>query len=402
MAHTPKYRRHSTRDVGFSEFRKKRYYFSGKYNSSKSLTEYARFLEMVVEPARETGETDVRVTQGDDVPIALLCASFLDWAKNRYRKNGRSTGTYERFRDCVVPPLVSLYGSTPTSQFGPVALKKTRQKFVEFGLCRNEINDRTSRIKRIFSWGVENELVSKSVAGSLRYVSGLIPGETMARETMPVPPSLFGQRETERQIRRHMFRSRRRGHRGGACTSSRSPSFRKRDTDPRSVRRIEEYVSTIKKVVEDYVIDPFELSQVKKQRVRMGVSPEQVRSAHAKVFASLIAEFADDNFLDDEEDRSSSSRVMILALIRSTSVSSRFRYFSAASLSFIFVETVRIRPSSSVYFTTQYSVSIRTHGEPSFRLEIFPVFVFPSFVFHVTFSQKTDAPSGTGTEYDDR
>ena len=41
------------------------------------------------------------------------------------------------------------------------------------------MNDRSTRIKRIFNWGVENELVSESVAG-------LIPGETVARETDPI------------------------------------------------------------------------------------------------------------------------------------------------------------------------------------------------------------------------
>ncbi len=50
------------------------------------------------------------------------------------------------------------------------------------------MNDRTARIKRIFNWGVENELVPETVAGALHYVAGLRHGETTARETEPVKP----------------------------------------------------------------------------------------------------------------------------------------------------------------------------------------------------------------------
>lgn len=187
MARVPKYRKHSARNVAFCEYRGKRSYFPGKFNSPESLNAYAEFIKSISGSRQDSvADIDLRATKGDDVPIALLCAGFLDWARNRFRKNGRSTGTYEKFRDSVIPPLVGLFGDVPTSDFGPVSLKKLRQKFVESGLCRNEVNDRTSRVKRIFSWGVENELVSESVAGALRYVSGLIPGETTARETEPV------------------------------------------------------------------------------------------------------------------------------------------------------------------------------------------------------------------------
>lgn len=187
MLKVPKYRKHSTRNIGFVEVDRKRHYFPGKYNSPISMTAYADFIKKLVK-LRSQSEIDLRVTQGDDVPIAILCARFLDWAKGHYRKNGRSTGTYERFRDCVIPPFLDMYGDMPTSGFGPIALKKLRDKFVATGICRNEVNDRTSRIKRIFNWGVANELVSESVAGSLRYVTALKPGETTARETLPKRP----------------------------------------------------------------------------------------------------------------------------------------------------------------------------------------------------------------------
>ncbi len=188
MAHVPKYRRHSTRDKAFAEVGKVRHYFPGKFNSPESLSAYADFIKKLAkaDTASDTDSLDLRSTHGDDVPVRLLTARFLGFAKDHYVKHGRSTGTYERFRNSIIPPLNDLFGDLPTSRFGPVDLKRLREKFVERGLCRNEVNDRTSRVKRIFDWGVGEELVPESVAGALRYVKTLEAGKTTARETAPV------------------------------------------------------------------------------------------------------------------------------------------------------------------------------------------------------------------------
>ncbi len=188
MAKVPRYRKHSTRNLGFVQVDKKRVYFPGKYNSAESLSAYADFVKKFAQKkdTADTGIPDIRSTRGDGVPIRLLAAQFLDWAKTKFVKNGRSTGTYERFRDSIVPPLLEKFGDLPTSKFGPVDLKEIRKEFVKRGLCRNEVNDRTSRAKRIFSWGVGEELVPESVAGALQYVSQLDKGETTARETAPI------------------------------------------------------------------------------------------------------------------------------------------------------------------------------------------------------------------------
>lgn len=73
------------------------------------------------------------------------------------------------------------------------------------------------------------------------------------------------------------------------------------DTENKQDWRLEEYANTVKEVLEDFEVEPFELSKIKKQRIRMGVSDEQVRSARAKAFAAIIARFTDDDFLDDAE-----------------------------------------------------------------------------------------------------
>jgi hypothetical protein len=59
---------------------------------------------------------------------------------------------------------------------------------VETGLCRNVVNHRISRIKRMFKWAVAEELVPASAHHGLQAITGLQFGRTNARETDPVRP----------------------------------------------------------------------------------------------------------------------------------------------------------------------------------------------------------------------
>jgi integrase len=55
-------------------------------------------------------------------------------------------------------------------------------------LCRNEVNKRIGRIKRVFRWGTENELIPPSIFHGLQSVRGLSRGRSDARESEPVKP----------------------------------------------------------------------------------------------------------------------------------------------------------------------------------------------------------------------
>ena len=131
--------------------------------------------------------------------VAVLVQKFLDDARSVYTKHGRQTGTYEQFK-IAVDPLLKYFGLTQIQDFGPLALKKLRQKMVDDErvvkypsgkeirqkLSRNTVNKRIAMIKQVFAWGVENELVSESIASALRYVRDLRAGQTTAHEMPPV------------------------------------------------------------------------------------------------------------------------------------------------------------------------------------------------------------------------
>ncbi|MDR1484859.1 MAG: 3'-5' exonuclease [Planctomycetaceae bacterium] len=61
------------------------------------------------------------------------------------------------------------------------------------------------------------------------------------------------------------------------------------------------YLETIQIIVSDYIADDQELELVKAEQKRLNLSKEQIRAVHAKVFSSIMANFIDDEFLDDEE-----------------------------------------------------------------------------------------------------
>src|SRR5262249_13518679 len=79
-----------------------------------------------------------------------------------------------------------------------LALKAVRQLMVsgythlKYGqqepLSRGVVNHRTNRIRRMFKWAVENELVPPSVLHGLQAVRGLQRGRTGAREPAPIEP----------------------------------------------------------------------------------------------------------------------------------------------------------------------------------------------------------------------
>jgi integrase len=71
---------------------------------------------------------------------------------------------------------------------GPLVLKVIRQSMIDAGRSRNVINKDINRIRAMFRWAVENELVDVTVYQALRTVSSLRRGRSGARETAPVCP----------------------------------------------------------------------------------------------------------------------------------------------------------------------------------------------------------------------
>lgn len=134
-----------------------------------------------------------------DFTIVELCARFLVHAHEHYKKpDGTVSSEVGNFKS-VVGILRELYGAKPVAEFGPLALKACRSAMVSRGWVRKTANAHTGRIRRLFRWGVENELVPETVYRALATVAGLRIGKTAAAPSRRVLPATDDQIEVIKQ-----------------------------------------------------------------------------------------------------------------------------------------------------------------------------------------------------------
>jgi integrase len=153
----------------------------GRYGSKESKREYDKTIAEWVAGGR------VLHDEGSLTVIELIEA-FMPHVETHYRRpDGTPTSEANDYRLSLIP-LRHLYGRTPAKDFGPLALKAVRTKMIEQDLCRGVVNQRIGRIRRLFRWATENELLPPSTYHGLMAVRGLERGRSEARETEPVRP----------------------------------------------------------------------------------------------------------------------------------------------------------------------------------------------------------------------
>ena len=175
---TPKYRKHSSRDCAFVEWKGRRYYLPGTHGSHESKDAYRRFL-------RDHHLADPKPKPTRAFTIADLAAQYLAFAEVHYPPGPHSE--YAGVRKAIGHVLAK-YAALPAKDFGPLKLKEVRQSLVDAGISRKYCNKQTSRIRRMFRWGVSEELVSATVYDALVAVADLQKGRTAAPEREPIRP----------------------------------------------------------------------------------------------------------------------------------------------------------------------------------------------------------------------
>ena len=126
-----------------------------------------------------------------DLSVVELIAAYWRHARSYYANSETGDGDSNGELSCLrlaLGVVKRLYADTAVGDFGPLALKSVRQEMVKLGWARTHINPQVGRVRRMFKWGVENEMVPPSVLHGLQAVSGLRRGKTEAREREPVKP----------------------------------------------------------------------------------------------------------------------------------------------------------------------------------------------------------------------
>lgn len=153
--------------------------YLGPFNSPESLDRF--------EAVRREWLTDHSVDQFT-ITIDELALRYLEHAKEYYRsKDGTPTRTADNIR-YALRPLVKVHGATRVRDFGPKALKAVRETMITAEHSRNYINGMIGKIKQVFRWGVEEEIVPPQVYEALKSLAWLHAGRSKARETQPVRP----------------------------------------------------------------------------------------------------------------------------------------------------------------------------------------------------------------------
>jgi len=184
---TPKYRLHKGSGQALVQLDGRRIYL-GKYGSDASKEKYRRLVaEWLTGHGQRPRKPEASSDHRSGLTINELILAYWRFAESYYVKGGRCTDECACIKSAL-KRLRALYGRTPASEFGSLALKAVRQRMIDEGLSRKYINKSVGRIRRCFRWAVENEQVDESVYLRLTTVAGLASGRGLARETHPVLP----------------------------------------------------------------------------------------------------------------------------------------------------------------------------------------------------------------------
>lgn len=153
-------------------------HYCGAFGSPEAKAEYDRLVAQWLAGGRTA------MAAGSGLSMAELTVGYLEYCEDYYRSPSTEHGKILH----TLRPVVRLFGHTPAAKFGPLSLKAVRQTWIDDGLARSTINQRTGRIVRAFRWASENEIVPAETWYALKAVEGLRAGRSAAKETAPVRP----------------------------------------------------------------------------------------------------------------------------------------------------------------------------------------------------------------------
>lgn len=178
---TPSYRLHKATGQAVVTLNGSDFYL-GRFGSSASREAFDRLIGEWLSNGRHFAPS-----RNGTITINELFKSYWKHVREYYRKNNEPTREQANVK-IAMRVLCRRYGGSCARGFGPIALKTIRHDLISSGSSRSYVNDQVGRIKRMFKWAVENELVPPTVYHGLQAVAGLKRGRCEARETDPVRP----------------------------------------------------------------------------------------------------------------------------------------------------------------------------------------------------------------------
>lgn len=172
MPRTPKYCCHKATGQAYSTISGKVVYF-GKYDSPESRDAY---------DAAITKWKEIHATADKMTSIGQLTLMFIE----HHARDYYSEGEVKNYQN-VIKVLNRMFRNLKVYEFGPKKLQALQEELASQRV-RNQVNICIARIKRVFEWGVSQEIVPVTVFQSLKTVKNLKKGRCKAKEGKPVLP----------------------------------------------------------------------------------------------------------------------------------------------------------------------------------------------------------------------
>lgn len=175
--------------------------YLGPWRSREAKEAYARLVAEIAagrpQAAAASAAAGQRVGDPGGVTVAEMLASWLQWAKSHYVKNGEPTGTVDNFKSAV-RAMRELYGATSAAAFGPIALEAVRARLAapydhprlgkNHVRSRRVVNSLTRKLVTILRWAASREIVPPSVPAACAMLPPIRAGRTSLPESSPVGP----------------------------------------------------------------------------------------------------------------------------------------------------------------------------------------------------------------------
>ena len=184
----PKHGMHKSSGQGYVRIPGFKMVYTGKWGTPEADD---RYNQLIAEWLGAKKEIPASWEPVDCYDVNDLLFDYMKWAEDYYRAEDGTQGREIGNLRIALRPLRQQFGLLPAEEFSPLKLKAYRQIMVEESrLKRETINQRVGIVKRLFSWGVEEEKVPASVGHGLTVVRGLRRGRnglSSQRIIQPVP-----------------------------------------------------------------------------------------------------------------------------------------------------------------------------------------------------------------------
>jgi integrase len=167
-------------------------HYLGPFGSPSSRQKYAALIR-AWQQRQEGQAAGLPVPDGPLVPndrptVNEVILGYLKHAGDYYRSHHGENKEAGCIDDALKVLQEEGYGREPADAFRPKDLKKVRDAMVAKKWSRNYVNAQVNRVKRMFAYAVEEDLVPGTVYHALLAVRGLRKGTPGVRETRKVRP----------------------------------------------------------------------------------------------------------------------------------------------------------------------------------------------------------------------